>query len=112
MSANSIKFYQTGTFTIGNRLLKEEGASTQSAEVRPNVLTSGHRACQGCGEALGARFARYSNARCQRSIDRRERHRLPLKFFRLLIRNRRGACLGCIHFLEMQPQSQRASRRL
>lgn len=57
MSANSIKFYQTGTFTIGNRLLKEQGASTQSAEVRPNVLTSGHRACQGCGEALGARFA-------------------------------------------------------
>src|ERR1022692_4212412 len=57
MSANSIKFYQTGTFTIGNRLLKEEGASVQSAETRPNVLTSGHRACQGCGEALGARFA-------------------------------------------------------
>lgn len=57
MPANSIKFYQTGTFTIGNRLLKDEGASVQSAETRPNVLTSGHRACQGCGEALGARFA-------------------------------------------------------
>jgi len=57
MPATTIKFYQTGTFTIGNRLLQEEGASVQSAESRPNVLTSGHRACQGCGEALGARFA-------------------------------------------------------
>ena len=57
MPASTIKFYQTGTFTIGNRLLQEEAASVQSAELRPNVLTSGHRACQGCGEALGARFA-------------------------------------------------------
>ena len=24
---------------------------------RSNTLTSGHRACQGCGEALGARYA-------------------------------------------------------
>lgn len=24
---------------------------------RTNALTSGHRACQGCGEALGARYA-------------------------------------------------------
>jgi pyruvate ferredoxin oxidoreductase beta subunit len=52
-----VKFYQTGTFTVGNRLLPEEGASVQSEELRPNVLTSGHRACQGCGEALGARYA-------------------------------------------------------
>jgi pyruvate ferredoxin oxidoreductase beta subunit len=36
-----IKFYQTGTFTVD----------------RSNSLTSGHRACQGCGEALGARYA-------------------------------------------------------
>lgn len=57
MPAPLIKFYQTGTFTIGNRLLQDEAPSVQSAEERPNVLTSGHRACQGCGEALGARFA-------------------------------------------------------
>jgi len=57
MPANVVKFYQTGTFTIGNRLLEEQNASVQSGESRPNVLTSGHRACQGCGEALGARFA-------------------------------------------------------
>jgi pyruvate ferredoxin oxidoreductase beta subunit len=29
----------------------------QSDEHRSNTLTSGHRACQGCGEALGARYA-------------------------------------------------------
>ncbi len=52
-----VKFYQTGTFTVGNRLLNEEQASVQSDELRPNILTSGHRACQGCGEALGARYA-------------------------------------------------------
>jgi pyruvate ferredoxin oxidoreductase beta subunit len=28
----------------------------QSELDRPNTITSGHRACQGCGEALGARF--------------------------------------------------------
>jgi pyruvate ferredoxin oxidoreductase beta subunit len=51
-----VKFYQTGTFTVGNRLLAPEQRSVQSSEQRSNSLTSGHRACQGCGEALGARY--------------------------------------------------------
>jgi pyruvate ferredoxin oxidoreductase beta subunit len=51
-----IKFYQTGTFTIGNRLLARSERTEQSSEDRRNSLTSGHRACQGCGEALGARY--------------------------------------------------------
>jgi pyruvate ferredoxin oxidoreductase beta subunit len=55
--AEFVKFYQTGAFTTGNRLLSPEAASVQSGEVRPNALTSGHRACRGCGEALGARYA-------------------------------------------------------
>ncbi len=50
-----IKFYQTGTFTIGNRLLDPEKRTVQATLDRSNSLTSGHRACQGCGEALGAR---------------------------------------------------------
>ncbi len=54
---NAIKFYQTGTFTIGNRLLAPEQRSVQSSTERSNTLDSGHRACQGCGEALGARYA-------------------------------------------------------
>jgi pyruvate ferredoxin oxidoreductase beta subunit len=52
-----IKFYQTGTFTVGNRLLSPEQRSVQASPERHNSLTSGHRACQGCGEALGARYA-------------------------------------------------------
>ncbi len=54
---NPIKFYQTGTFTVGNRLLSPEQRSVQSSLERSNSLNSGHRACQGCGEALGARYA-------------------------------------------------------
>lgn len=57
MSENTIHFYQTGTFTVGNRLLDESQRSLQSSMQRFNSLTSGHRACQGCGEALGARYA-------------------------------------------------------
>jgi pyruvate ferredoxin oxidoreductase beta subunit len=52
-----IKFYQTGTFTVGNRLLSPEQRSVQASLERNNSLNSGHRACQGCGEALGARYA-------------------------------------------------------
>ena len=52
-----IKFYQTGTFTVGNRLLAPEQRSVQASVERSNSLNSGHRACQGCGEALGARYA-------------------------------------------------------
>ena len=52
-----IKFYQTGTLTAGNRLLDEGHRSVQATIDRSNSLDSGHRACQGCGEALGARYA-------------------------------------------------------
>lgn len=56
MPLTQIKFYQTGTFTIGNRLLSEEDRTVQAAGDRANSLNCGHRACQGCGEALGARY--------------------------------------------------------
>jgi pyruvate ferredoxin oxidoreductase beta subunit len=57
MSYTPVKFYQTGTHTIGNRLLPNEARSVQSETDRANALSCGHRACQGCGEALGARYA-------------------------------------------------------
>jgi pyruvate ferredoxin oxidoreductase beta subunit len=57
MSFQPVKFYQTGTFTVGNRLLAPEERSVQASQRRYNSLNSGHRACQGCGEALGARYA-------------------------------------------------------
>jgi len=57
MAFQPVKFYQTGTFTVGNRLLPPETRSVQANMRRTNSLNSGHRACQGCGEALGARYA-------------------------------------------------------
>ena len=57
MAMQTIKFYQTGTFTVGNRLLAENERAVQANMERTNSLNSGHRACQGCGEALGARYA-------------------------------------------------------
>ena len=51
-----MRFYQAGSFVVGNRLLDDDQRSVQSHERRTNALTSGHRACQGCGEALGARY--------------------------------------------------------
>ena len=57
MSFQPVKFYQTGTFTVGNRLLAPEERSVQAGVKRYNSINSGHRACQGCGEALGARYA-------------------------------------------------------
>ena len=52
-----VKFYQKGTFTVGNRLVDKKERSVQASMERSNAITSGHRACQGCGEALGARYA-------------------------------------------------------
>ena len=51
-----VKFEQVGTFAVGNRLLDPDERTVQADRGRSNALTSGHRACQGCGEALGARY--------------------------------------------------------
>ena len=56
-SRDEVKYYQVGSFAVGNRLVPEALRSVQSEADRFNSLTSGHRACQGCGEALGARYA-------------------------------------------------------
>jgi pyruvate ferredoxin oxidoreductase beta subunit len=56
MPYHTIKFEQTGSLAIGNRLLDPSLRTVQSDPGRSNTLTSGHRACQGCGEALGARY--------------------------------------------------------
>jgi len=53
----NVKFYQVGSYAVGNRLAELDYRSVQSDPNRINSLTSGHRACQGCGEALGARYA-------------------------------------------------------
>jgi len=50
-----LKLYQVGTFAAGNRLLDPSERTEQSRSGRTNSITSGHRACRGCGEALAAR---------------------------------------------------------
>ena len=57
MPFQPIRFYQSGSFVVGNRLIDPEQRSVQADTERSNSLTCGHRACQGCGEALGARYA-------------------------------------------------------
>ncbi len=57
MPASPIKFYQVGSHAAGNRLLDPEQRALQADPNRTNAITKGHRACQGCGEALGARYA-------------------------------------------------------
>lgn len=57
MPVQRIKFYQTGSFAVGNRLLGPDQRTVQADMTRTNSLNSGHRACRGCGEALGARYA-------------------------------------------------------
>jgi pyruvate ferredoxin oxidoreductase beta subunit len=56
MADEKLKLYQLGTFAVGNRLLDPDERTVQARTERSNTLTSGHRACQGCGEALGARY--------------------------------------------------------
>ena len=51
-----VKFYQVGSRAVGNRLLDPSLRSEQANPARRNGLNSGHRACQGCGEALAARY--------------------------------------------------------
>lgn len=55
MDVTEVKLFQIGTFAAGNRLLDPEQRTEQSSSDRNNSITSGHRACRGCGEALGAR---------------------------------------------------------
>jgi pyruvate ferredoxin oxidoreductase beta subunit len=56
MAHRPVKFFQVGSFAVGNRLLDDGARSVQADRERSNALTKGHRACQGCGEALGARY--------------------------------------------------------
>src|ERR1022692_1039554 len=57
MTSQRVHIYQVGSFAVGNRLLNEDERTVQARSDRTNSIDSGHRACQGCGEALGARYA-------------------------------------------------------
>ena len=45
MTTQRIKFYQSGTYTAGNRLLDEETRTVQSRLDCTNSLNARHRAC-------------------------------------------------------------------
>ena len=77
MANQEIKLYQAGTFVAGNRLLDLEERSVQARTERSNTLTSGHRACQGCGEALGARYTLDAAMRATDGKLIATNHRLP-----------------------------------
>jgi pyruvate ferredoxin oxidoreductase beta subunit len=56
VGTQEIRYFQVGSHAVGNRLLDPDQRTVQSDPDRANALTCGHRACQGCGEALGARY--------------------------------------------------------
>ena len=44
MPFQPVKYYQSGSFVVGNRLLDDDQRTVQSDRERPDSLTSGHRA--------------------------------------------------------------------
>jgi pyruvate ferredoxin oxidoreductase beta subunit len=56
VTGQEVRFYQVGSRAVGNRLLPPSARTEQANPSRGNALNSGHRACQGCGEALAARY--------------------------------------------------------
>lgn len=93
-----VHFYQTGTFTAGNRLLDTTERTIQASVNRSNSLTSGHRACQGCGEALGARYAVDAAIKAVNGNWLQPMRQGAWKCFRHLILRLAGSCHGFIHF--------------
>ena len=89
-----VHFYQTGTFTVGNRLVTPEERAGQASMERTNALTSGHRACQGCGEALGARYAVDAAMRAVNGRLAAANATGSLKSSRRPILKRAGSCPG------------------
>jgi pyruvate ferredoxin oxidoreductase beta subunit len=57
VSPTRLRYYQTGSLAAGNRLRDPAERAVAADARRANAITRGHRACQGCGEALGARYA-------------------------------------------------------
>ena len=58
MTTERIKFYQTGTFTAGNRLLDEATRTVQSGWIGPIRSTPVTEPAKGCGEAAWGRVTR------------------------------------------------------
>ena len=108
---DQVKFYQTGTLHRRQPAARPKpSASVQASTDRTNSLTCGPPACQGCGEALGARYAIDAAMRAtERQAHRRQRHRLPRGLHDALSRRLPGRCRGSIRSSATPPRSRRAS---
>ena len=109
MPYQQIKFYQAGSFVAGNRLLDPEERTVQSHRERSNTLTSGHRACQGCGEALGARYALDAAMRATGGQMIATNATGCLEVFSTPYRRPRGSCHGSTRSSATRPRWPPAS---
>jgi len=110
-AVQKLKYYQKGTFTVGNRLVAEAERTVQASQARSNALTCGHRACQGCGEALGARYAIDAAMRATNNNLIAVNATGCLEVFTTLIRKPHGNCRGCIRCSAMRPRLRPSCRR-
>ena len=95
MPYQPVKFYQSGSFAVGNRLLDPEQRTVQSD---PRALEHAHLGAPRLpGLRRGARRAlraRRRDARHRRPAGRRQRDRLPGGLLDAVPRERRGSCRG------------------
>ena len=111
MPYQPVKYYQSGSFVVGNRLLEPDERTVQSDRERSNTLTSGHRACQGCGEALGARYALDAAMRAAGDRVIAANATGCLECSRRRIPRARGSCPGSTRSSGTPPPWRRASPR-
>ena len=99
-----VKFYQTGTFAVGNRLLDPEQRTVQA---RTRALQLAHLGPPRLpGLRRGARRplrARRRDAGDRRPAGRGQRHRLPRGVLDAVPRDARGSCRGCTRSSATRP---------
>ena len=113
MPEQPIKFYQVGLASRSATACSTPTQRTVQADPsRSNTLTSGHRACQGCGEALGARYALDAAMRAtRRPADRGQRDRLPRGLLDAVPGELVAAARGSTRCSATRPRWPPASRR-
>ena len=90
-----VKFDRSGRSPSATGCSTRRTAPSSPTRDRANTLTSGHRACQGCGEALGARYvARRRDARDRRPARRGRTRPGASRSSPRPTPRRRGSCRG------------------
>ena len=111
-SEQRVKFYQTGTFTVGNRLLDDAQRSVQASVERANSLDSGTVPARAV--AKRSVHATLSTPHCAlpTTSSSQPTRRVVSKYSRHPIRNPPGACRGYTRCSATRPRSAPESRRL